>query len=93
MECFGDSRLSALRTSEGRLIDAVPLLGHAIGTDWLVRIAADLTLPACKTSMFARIAVCLFSIFPCSLSITYRLGFHGLLLGGVAITSEVVDMT
>ena len=77
---LGDLRLSALRASEGRLIDAVLLLGHAIGTGWLVCVAADFTLPARNTCLFAGVAVCLFSIFPHSLSILCRLGFQGFTL-------------
>ena len=73
---LGDLRLSALRASEGWLIDAVLLLGYAIGTGWLICIAADFTLPARNTCLFAGVAVCLFSIFPRSLSSLCRLGFQ-----------------
>lgn len=72
-----DSRLSTLRAFERQLINAVLLFRHAIRTGWLCCIAADLTLPARNTCLFAGVAIRFFSILPCSLSIPCRLGFRG----------------
>ena len=73
---LGDSRLSALGAFEGRPIDAFLLLRQAIGTCWLLCIAADLTLPARNTCLFVGVAACLLAFLPSSLSVRCRLGFR-----------------
>ena len=80
-----DSRLGALGAFEGRPIDAVFFLGHAIGTGWLLCIAADLTLTARNTRLFARIIVRSFSILHCRLSIHCRLDFRGFTLSSAGM--------